>query len=82
MRTGYTVLEGSQNAVTKNRTKQQHKSRTETKKVCRNRSLGTRWKPILEPGTSLCMEELGDEFQFVFEVFGVFGCCLTHVSGT
>ena len=37
----------------------------------------------LEPnGTSLCMEELGDGFSFVFVVFGVFGCCLTHVLGT
>ena len=37
----------------------------------------------LEPnGTSLCMEELGDGFWFVFVVCGVFGCCLTHVLGT
>ena len=37
----------------------------------------------LEPnGTSLCMEELGDGFSFVFVVFGVFGCCLTHILGT
>ena len=28
------------------------------------------------------MEELGDEFSFVFVVFGVFGCCLTLVLGT
>ena len=37
----------------------------------------------LEPnGTSLCMEELGDGFSFVFVVFGVFGCCLAHALGT
>ena len=37
----------------------------------------------LEPnGTSLCMEELGDGFSFVFVVCGVSGCCLTHVLGT
>ena len=37
----------------------------------------------LEPnGTSLCMEELGDGFWFVFVVCGVFGCCLTHALGT
>ena len=36
----------------------------------------------LEPnGTSLCMEELGDGFSFVFVVFGVFGYCLTHMGG-
>ena len=32
--------------------------------------------------TSLCMEELGDGFSFVFVGCGVFGCCLTHVLGT
>ena len=37
----------------------------------------------LEPnGTSLCIEELGDGFLFVFVGFGVFGCCLTPVLGT
>ena len=41
--------------------------------------VGTNWEPN---GTSLCMEELGDGFSFVFVVFGVFGCCLTHVLGT
>ena len=46
--------------------------------TCRNQ-VGTNLEPN---GTSLCMEELGDGFSFVFVVCGVFGCCLTHVLGT
>ena len=45
----------------------------------RRNQVGTNLEPN---GTSLCMEELGDGFSFVFVVFGVFGCCLTHVLGT
>ena len=44
--------------------------------VVHRNQVGTNLEPS---GTSLCMEELGDGFSLVF---GVFGCCLTHVLGT
>ena len=50
-----------------------------TSATLEEKKVGTNWEPN---GTSLCMEELGDGFSFVFVVFGVFGCCLTHVLGT